>query len=300
MADAKFPWREVFRRSDMAPRVWVVDGAFTQRVWKVVGEAGLPVSRSSGLFSNSTWSAPLLDGVVIALDTYGFPQMPSGTRVIGNDAMRLLCLKLGLEPPKRRLSDDPELVSGDELLERFESFRRRPLDTLDAQADVGVGVSDRSGIRAVVRRLFDDVELSEPHDLAPGALGRAGFMNRDVEALTKAGLSTADALLRVSKGLSPREVAQSAGVDWERLRPWIGIGYSGGSAAALVNAGASHDEARRLMGRCSNINAERILMAGKTLEEFEAYLSAGLKEYEAARAAEEGLTVDEAIAKMRR
>lgn len=162
-------WSEVFRRLRSAPGVYKVADGYEADVIGAASGMGVPKVRDGSMYGNYTAVLPLADGVVLLLDAYGVPmgeRLPSGVRVIGPLAIRLLCRALDLEPPRRMSGeatrpDDAEL---DRALARQLSL---PAERQEEFAREYLGVSDSRSLTAAVERLgqrplIDEQGISSP------------------------------------------------------------------------------------------------------------------------------------------
>lgn len=115
-------WSAVFRRSRISPHVFVIADDAAKEVDRVVAGLGLPEASSNNLFDNAHWVTPLLDGAVARLLTYGFPALPSGTRVYGHRAFDHpageVLVVLDVQPCGRDLADG----AAAEVLARADPF----------------------------------------------------------------------------------------------------------------------------------------------------------------------------------
>ena len=157
------PWQALFHRSRISPFVFVVARAQADRVQRSLNETGLPSWGSGTRIGNFYTVTPLLDGLVHRLRTCGLPGMRSGLRVIGPRPLRLLCDLLNLAPPTRRLAREVAIPTRDELLAELAAHRAMPQERLAAQARLGIGVADTSGMQRLVEQLLGPVGVTAQH-----------------------------------------------------------------------------------------------------------------------------------------
>ncbi|MEU4366685.1 hypothetical protein [Micromonospora chersina] len=152
-------WSKVFRRSRISPYVFVVAEAAADQVDQVVAGLGLPRATSNSLLDNAHWATPLLDGAVTRLLTYGLPALPSGTRVYGHRALRLLCHLMDLRAPARALTGERHVPDIDQLLAHLDWQRQAEHQALLAQARTAMA-NDAQEVLAAVRVFFGDQRLT--------------------------------------------------------------------------------------------------------------------------------------------
>ncbi|MEU1841721.1 hypothetical protein [Micromonospora chersina] len=152
-------WSEVFRRSRISPHVFVVAKAAAGQVDQVVAGLGLPRATSNSLFDNAHWAAPLLDGAVTRLLTYGLPALPSGTRVYGHRPLRLLCHLMDLRAPARALTGERQVRHIDQLLADLDWQRQAEPKALLAQARTAMA-NDTQDVLTAVQVFFGDQRLT--------------------------------------------------------------------------------------------------------------------------------------------
>ena len=121
----------------------------------------VPLVNHSPKSDNAYSSAVLLDGLAIFVRTYGFPagQLSSGWRVLGYRPMRLLCLLMGLEPPRRALRSEHVVPVEEDLFEALALQLNEPRAQVRKRAKRGLGIADRVGLLALVRELFGEEYL---------------------------------------------------------------------------------------------------------------------------------------------
>jgi hypothetical protein len=153
------PWSNVFTRSRVAPVVFNVRSDHWRETTRLANEAGLPTVTSSSLYESSFRSTPLLNGLIIEVNTYGWaPPLPSGERVVGFKPFRLLCLLMNLHPP-RRLKGEPLVPSAATLRWELENQSRLPEEELMARGRLGLRVGDRTNLLQLVRDLFGNTSV---------------------------------------------------------------------------------------------------------------------------------------------
>ena len=135
-------WTTRFTSSRIAPSVFNVktfDDEPLDYLEDLLAELGLPTATEQKYLSNGYGSTPILGGFLLYLSTYGWaPSLRSGYRIVGFDALRLLCLLLGLEGP-RRLKGEPPLRTQSELREMLAEQVARPEAELLERAKWGFG-----------------------------------------------------------------------------------------------------------------------------------------------------------------
>jgi hypothetical protein len=160
----QYGWSDAFHRSRLSPVVFVVAEDFVEPVLEVLTMNGVPLVNRSPKSDNAYSSAALLDGLVIHVQTHGFPagQLSSGWRVLGYRPMRLLCLLMGLEPPRRCLRGERVVPVEEDLLEALAWQLDEPRAQVRKQAKRGLGIADRSQLLVLVRELFGEEYLPMP------------------------------------------------------------------------------------------------------------------------------------------
>ena len=114
-----------------------------------LADVGLPTATQQELFSNGYRSTPILGGFRIELGRYGFgASVPTGERIVGFDAFRLLCVLLDLEGP-RRLKGEPPLRTESELRDLLRLQVARPAEELLERAKLGLGIDAAEKVRAL-------------------------------------------------------------------------------------------------------------------------------------------------------
>jgi hypothetical protein len=154
----QYGWSDAFHRSRLSPIVFVVAEEFVEPMLEVLAMVSVPLVNRSPKSDNAYSSAVLLDGLVISLRTYGFPagQLSSGWRVLGYRPMRLLCLLMGLEAPRRRLRGEQAVPVEEDLLEALVLQLNGPRAQVRKRAKQGLGIADRGQLLALVCELFGE------------------------------------------------------------------------------------------------------------------------------------------------
>jgi hypothetical protein len=154
----EYGWSHAFHRSRLSPVVFVIAEGFVEPVLEVLAMNGVPLVSRSPKSDNAYSSAALLDGLVISVRTYGFPagQLSSGWRVLGYRPMRLLCLLIGLEPPRRALRGEQVVPVEEDLLEALALQLHEPRAQVRKRAKRGLGIADRVELLLLVRELFGE------------------------------------------------------------------------------------------------------------------------------------------------
>jgi hypothetical protein len=116
--------------------------------------------------------------------------------------MRLLCLLMGLEPPRRRLLGEHSLATREELLEDLSWQSDEPRARVEERAKRGLGVMDRLGLLVLVNELFGEEYLPTPlgrelKAALPAISSRwalPGFSRLAEEELSAAGIGVEEAI----------------------------------------------------------------------------------------------------------
>jgi hypothetical protein len=154
----QYRWSDAFRRSRLSPVVFVVAEEFVEPMLEALAMISVPLVNRSPKSDNTYSSAALLDGLVIQVHAHGFPagQLSSGWRVLGYQPMRLLCLLMDLEPPRRALRSEHVVATEEDLLEGLVSQLNEPRAQVRERAKRGLGIADRGQLLALVRELFGE------------------------------------------------------------------------------------------------------------------------------------------------
>ena len=163
-------WNEVFRRSTLSTVVFVVAPGCSSQVHQILEDLGLPTATSGFRYLSATSSAPLLDGLVISLESDEMGALPSRTRVVGTRPMRLLCDLLGVDPPSRRLKGERVVPTLDELHHELDLQRKQRPQALMARARLGLDVDDAPWLQRLVVDLFGEDDVETPHREPASAL----------------------------------------------------------------------------------------------------------------------------------
>ena len=160
----QYGWSDAFHRSRLSPVVFVVAADFVEPMLELLAMNGVPLVSHSSKSDSAYSSAALLDGLVISVLTYGFPagQLSTGWRVLGYRPMRLLCLLMGLEAPRRRLRGEHVVPLEEDLLEALAWQQDEPPAQVRKRAKRGLGIADRTQLLVLVRELFGDEHLPMP------------------------------------------------------------------------------------------------------------------------------------------
>lgn len=154
-------WTDVLGRSRLSPAVFTVKDPCRRRVRQALRSTGLPTLKWVSLFDSLYRSTPLLDGLVLEIEVYGFPiGLPSGTRVVGFRTMRAVSLLLGVKAPVRRLKGEDRISTAGELLQAIRSQAAAPSETLRLIAELGLGIDDAPKLRALVGDLWPGLPMS--------------------------------------------------------------------------------------------------------------------------------------------
>ena len=149
----QYRWSHAFHRSRLSPVVFVVAEEFVEPMLEVLAMIGVPLVNRSPKSDNVYSSAALLEGFVIHVHTHGFPagQLSSGWRVLGFRSMRLLCLLMGLEAPRRALRGEHVVPVEEDLLEALVLQLNEPRAQVRKRAKRGLGIADRVQLLNLVR-----------------------------------------------------------------------------------------------------------------------------------------------------
>lgn len=94
------PYSKVFRR--VGAGRFGIAGPYVQRVWRAVCALDVPSAYQSSMFSTAREEASFLDGGYLSVSGYGFGSH-SSTLVKGELALRFLCYRIGVRPPRGAL-----------------------------------------------------------------------------------------------------------------------------------------------------------------------------------------------------
>ncbi len=282
--------------------MFTVAPEFSQAVFDVLSRAGLPILKSSSMYSPLYRSSPLLDGVVAELDNYGFPAglLPSGVRVIGSRPMRLLCAMLELEPPSRRLSGERVMPSSQELLAALDRQLKEPQAKLEDRAGKAIGITTSTDLLLVVRELFGDecVPMDDPRlkrrvrGMAPW--GGAGFSLEDVALLQTRGVGFTEAKAWRKLGCSAAEIIDLRSLGYKVVAPWMRAGFSGGHIEHFIGRWDLTEVLPLIEAGCPPGWTSTFLDQGFGAEGGLAYIEAGLDWNEAMNFAAGGILLEEA------
>jgi hypothetical protein len=231
----------------------VVTKDFVELVREVLEANGVSFVCYGNMFDNYYGAAALLDGLVIHVHTHGFPagQLSSGWRVLGYRPMRLLCLLMGLEPPRRRLLGEHSLATREELLEDLSWQSDEPRAQVEERAKRGLGVTDRVEMLVLVRELFGEEYLPTPlsRDLKaalPAVSSRwalPGFDRLAEEELPAAGIEVEEATAWRALGLSrPNQMIEAHPCGLHAIRKWVEAGFDPMQAVSYLAKGRTLDQ----------------------------------------------------------
>ena len=297
-----YKWSDAFHRSRLSPVVFVVAKDFIEPVHEVLEANSVPFVHYGDDYYHG--AASLLEGMVISLTTFGFPagRLSSGWRVLGYRPMRLLCLLMGLEPPRRRLLGEHSLATREELLEDLSWQRDEPRAQLEERANRGLGVIDRVGLLVLVRELFGEEYLPTPisRDLKavlPAVSSRwalAGFNRLTEEELPAAGIDVEEAIAWRELGVSkPYEIIEAHPYGTNTIREWVKAGFELMDAVWHLRKGRTLDQLTPyLAAGCPPNCVDHYLEAGFGPEVATRYADAGFGGLVAARFAGLGLLPD--------
>jgi hypothetical protein len=136
----------------------VVAEEFVEPMLEALAMYDVPLVSRAPKGGNAYGSAALLDGLIVHVHTHGFPagQLSSGWWVLGYRPMRLLCLLMSLEPPRRALRSEHVVATEEDLLEGLVSQLNEPRAQVRKRAKRGLGIADRGQLLALVHELFGD------------------------------------------------------------------------------------------------------------------------------------------------
>jgi len=297
----RYRWSDAFHRSRLSPIVFVIAADFVQPVREVLRANGIAESGQSSMFDYAYGSAPLLDGLVISVLTYGFPagRLSSGWRVLGYRPMRFLCLLMGLEAPRRPLRGEHVVATPEDLLEDWQYGARAQVDS-----ERGLGIADRIQLLLLVRDLFGEEYLPTPMgwDLKtalPAVSSRwalSGFNRLAEDEFNAAGIDVEEATAWKGLGLTlPWQVVTVHPYGLSTIETWIEAGYDPLTAARYLAKGRTLDQlAPYVAAGCPNYAIDKYLDAGLGPEIVAEYRDAGVEGFDAANFASGGLLPDAA------
>jgi hypothetical protein len=297
----RYRWSDAFHRSQLSPIVFVVAADFVKPVRDVLEANHAALVTQGEMFDNYYGSTGLLDGLVIFVRTYGFPagQLSSGWRVLGYRPMRLLCLLMGLEAPRRRLRGEHVVATPEDLLEAWQYDERAQV-----QANRGLGIAHRVQLLVLVRELFGEEYLPTPmgDDLKaalPAVSSRwalSGFNRLAEDKFSAAGIGVGEAIAWTEHGLKfPWEVLAVHPYGLSTIETWIEAGYYPTVAARYLAKGRTLDQlAPYVTAGCPHNVVDRYLDAGLEPEVVTEYQDAGIEGFDAANFAGGGLLPDAA------
>jgi hypothetical protein len=284
----------------------VVAKDFIEPAREVLETNGVPCPSHVSMFDYAYGSAALLDGLVISVRTYGFPagRLSSGWRVLGYRPMRLLCLLMGLEPPRRTLRGEHIVATKEDLLEALAWQHDEPPAQVQARARRGLGIADRIQLLLLVRELFGEEYLPTPmgNDLKsalPAVSSRwalSGFNRLAEEEFSAAGIGVEEAIAWRGIGLTfPWQVLAVHPYGLNTIETWIEAGYYPTVAAKYLARGQTLDQlAPYVTAGCPHDAIARYLDAGLGPEVVTEYRDAGIEGFDAANFASGGLLPDAA------
>ena len=297
----RYGWSDAFHRSRLSPIVFVVASDFVAPVRDVLEANHVALLTRGEMFENDDGSTALLDGLVNFVRTYGFPagQLSSGWRVLGYRPMRLLCLLMGLEAPRRRLRGEHQVATPEDLLEDWQYG-----DRFQVQPNRGLGIAHRIQLLVLVRELFGEEYLPTPmgNDLKaalPAVSSRwalSGFNRLAEDEFNAAGIDVGEAVAWREHGLKfPWEVLAVHPYGLSTIEIWIEAGYYPTVAARYLAAGRTLDRlAPYVAAGCPHNVVDRYLDAGLGPEVVTEYQDAGIEGFDAANFASGGLLPDAA------
>jgi hypothetical protein len=263
-----YRWSDVFHHSRLSPVVFVIDRDFVDPVRTVLAANGVPLVSRSSKFDSAYSSAALLEGLVISVRTYGFPggQLSSGWRVLGYRPMRLLCLLMGLEAPRRALRGEHVVATREDLLEALAWQHDEPGAQVQERAKRGLGIADRVGLLVLVRELLSEEYLPTPLDrdlkaALPAISSRwalPGFSRLDEEELSSAGIDVEEAIAWKRLGCSRLfQIREVRPYGLRTIREWVQGGFDPMQAASYLKAGRTLDQLPRQVGLAATMSTLR-------------------------------------------
>jgi hypothetical protein len=292
----RYRWSDAFHRSRLSPIVFVVAADFVAPVRDVLEANHAALLTQGEMFDNYYGSTGLLDGLVIFVRTYGFPagQLSSGWRVLGYRPMRLLCLLMGLEAPRRALRGERVVATPADLLEDWQYGER-----FQVPDKRGLGIAHRVQLLVLVRELFGEEYLPTPmgDDLKaalPAVSSRwalSGFNRLAEDEFSAAGIGVGEAVAWREHGLKfPWEVLAVHPYGLSTIETWIEAGYDPIQAARYLAKGRTIDQlAPYVTAGCPRYAVDRYLDAGFGPEMVTEYRDAGVDGFDAANFASRGL-----------
>jgi hypothetical protein len=290
----RYRWSDAFHRSRLSPVVFVVAKHFIEPVREVLEANGVSFVGYGNMFDNYYGAASLLEGMVIYLTTYGFPagQLSSGWRVLGYRPMRLLCLLMGIEPPRRRLLGEHSVATREDLLEDLSWQRDEPRAQVQERAKRGLGATDRVQLLLLVRELFGEeyLPMAMGNDLKsalPAVSSRwalSGFNRLAEEEFSAAGIGVEEAIAWRGLGLTfSWQVLAVHPYGLSTIETWIEAGYDPIMAARYLAKGRTLDQlAPHVAAGCPRKAIDSYLDAGFGPEMVREYRDTGLDGFDAA------------------
>lgn len=127
-----------------------------------VSEPDVPCVTSRNLYSPTVYGWAVLDAGITEIHQYGLTSLPSGVRVVGWQALRLLIDELGLQGPKQALPGETT-VPIDELRRRHRSAAARDAAARQ-RAELLASCADGTKMREVAGLLVDEPgSVDGPH-----------------------------------------------------------------------------------------------------------------------------------------
>lgn len=177
------PISEIVRRSTLGTGCYVIrDDDVAARILDAVVRAGACAVGHSAMYDRIERGTALPGGFIYeVVATYAFGGLPQRSWVVGARPLRHIMRLLGPSQPRHRLSGEETIPTLSELVNEWEEFARRDLNTriqvsLAAMASMGcdyVSIDDdgqyRIGRNTVVRDATGRYSLSPDGDLSPWA-----------------------------------------------------------------------------------------------------------------------------------
>lgn len=296
-------WSEGFSKSSVVPGVFLVKDDFKQSVAHLLTECGVPHHWQGGLFCTSYRAFPVLDGYVIDSANEGSPfgRIPSGKRVIGANALRLLCYRLGVKQP-RRFDYEKSVPHGEQLEIDFQIQLQSKSEALNEDDRGLLFPRNNADLTLLVVKLFGESHIPRevPWDVAdqlsgPDDWGKAGLSMLDYLHLAKLQVTLQEAK-EWRSFCKPHEASTliNAGVSIEVARKWNEVGCNGWVVPKLIQLGLKPGdvlpwaEAGGFPG-----NYGSAFEKGVTLEQARPYFEIGCSDLRAVEFVSSGVDFDE-------
>ena len=293
-------WHEGFTRYRVVSAVFNIRPEYYERVRTVLEPLDLPTERWAHMYSNSSYSTPLLDGFVIELSNCTFPGggLMDGLRVVGYSAFRVLCALLGLSPPARRFDKEDRVPSAPELLQALAKQQESDQSSLIERARLGVGIDDRTDLALLVWKLYGDEFL--PRESWPsldealpggGEWGQQSFSMSDRKGFERASIGCEEAVAWRAHDVTPENAAplKAQGMTPASIEPWQELGCDPEDIVELAEYGLDVVRPWLIAGVDPGTVGYCLEWAGYSLDQILAYTRLGCSAWLATSFIEGGL-----------